>query len=269
MRFEVEHVSRYEYSLPVALGPHVLRLLPQGPALYVVWREIRIEPTPISQFVEVDSYGNEVLRVAFTGSTSGLTISSQFHAQTSEPPALTPGGWPPLPWGGSASSSAASEVATFALELLGRTGGELVTFLDALSTVLCQRTDRQVRWEGPAHTPLDTLRSARGACRDLTLLFMECCLSLGIPTRFVSGYQAAADTADGQRHLHAWPEVHLPGLGWRGWDPMYGLRVSAGHVRLCAAPTQLETMPVEGGYTFIGATLNSTLSYSVRIATGG
>jgi transglutaminase-like putative cysteine protease len=267
MRFEVEHVSRYEYSLPVALGPHVLRLLPQGPELEVVWREIRIEPTPTSQFIEVDSYGNEVLRVDFTGSTSRLTISSQFQAHTSEPSMLQPGSWSPLPWGGNASTDAASEVAAFALELLARTGGDVVSFLDALSTVLFERTDRHVRWEGPAHTPLDTLRSARGACRDLTLLFMECCLALGIPARFVSGYQAAADTADGQRHLHAWPEVHLSGLGWRGWDPMHGLRVSAGHVRLCAAPTQLETMPVEGGYTFIGASLSSTLSYSVRIAT--
>jgi hypothetical protein len=37
---------------------------------------------------------------------------------------------------------------------------------------------------------------------------------------------------------------------------------------LCAAPTQLETMPVEGGYTFIGPELNSTLRYEVRILTG-
>jgi transglutaminase-like putative cysteine protease len=268
MRFEVEHVSRYEYSLPVALGPHVLRLLPQGPALSVIWREIRVHPTPTSQFIETDSYGNEVLRVDFSGSTSQLSIESRFAAHTSELPQLLANGWWSLPWSGPESTVAGSEVAAFATELLARTGGEVVTFLDALCAALFERTDRQVRWEGNAQTPLDTLRSARGACRDLTLLFMECCLALGISARFVSGYQAAADTTDGQRHLHAWPEVHLSGVGWRGWDPTHGLRVTDGHVRLCAAPTQLETMPVEGGYTFIGPELNSTLSYEVRILTG-
>jgi transglutaminase-like putative cysteine protease len=267
MRFEVEHVSRYEYSLPVALGPHVLRLLPQGPGLSVVWREVHVEPTPTSQFIEIDSHGNEVLRVGFVGSTSQLLIESRFAVHTSEQPLLLSDGWWPLPWGGQERATAAADVAAFALDLLTRTGGQVVPFLDGLSRVLFERTDRQVRWEGNAQTPLDTLHSARGACRDLTLLFMECCLALGISARFVSGYQAAVDTADGQRHLHAWPEVLLPGVGWRGWDPMHGLRVDTGHVRLCAAPTQLETMPIEGGYTFIGTALTSTLDYSVRIVT--
>jgi hypothetical protein len=40
--------------------------------------------------------------------------------------------------------------------------------------------------------------------------------SLGIATWFVSGYQAQADTPDGQRHLHAWPEVFLFGSAWAG-----------------------------------------------------
>jgi transglutaminase-like putative cysteine protease len=53
---------------------------------------------------------------------------------------------------------------------------------------------------------------------------------------------------DGRRHLHAWAEVVLPGIGYRGWDPMHGVRVGDGHVALCAAATQAATMPVEGGF---------------------
>jgi transglutaminase-like putative cysteine protease len=268
MRFEVQHLSRYDYSLPVALGSHVLRLLPQGPGVEVVWRDLYVEPWPTSQSLEVDSHGNEVLRVEFSGHTNHLSIRSRFDVHTSPLPPIS-GTWHPLPWSHPAAEASSSdpEVAAYAAEVSARVGGEVIAFLDALGVDLYGRTDRQVRPLGNAQTPLDTLRTRHGACRDLTLLYMECCQSVGLLARFVSGYQAAADTPDGQRHLHAWPEVHLPGIGWRGWDPTHGLRVEEGHVRLCAAPTQLETMSVEGGYTFFGAELTSTLTYEVRIAT--
>ena len=68
-------------------------------------------------------------------------------------------------------------------------------------------------------------RAGRGSYRrvsiggDVTALFMAACRSLGIAARFVSGYQAEADTPDGRRQLHAWPEAFLPGVGWCGFDP--------------------------------------------------
>ena len=86
--------------------------------------------------------------------------------------------------------------------------------------------------------------------------------SLGVAARFVSGYQAQADTPDGQRHLHAWL---LFGLGWCGFDPTHGIAVTDGHVALCAAPNQADTMPVEGGFYANG--VPSTLEYHVQIAT--
>jgi transglutaminase-like putative cysteine protease len=125
--------------------------------------------------------------------------------------------------------------------------------------------DRRVRVEGAAQSPVTTLTTRSGACRDLTVLFLAVCRSLGMASRFVSGYQAAAQTPDGQRHLHAWAEVFLPGHGWSGWDPMHGVKVADGHVALCAAPDQAETMPIEGG--FYGPAQMATLDFSVRIAT--
>jgi len=90
-------------------------------------------------------------------------------------------------------------------------------------------------------------RLGHGVCRDATNLFLAACRSLGAPARFVSGYQANADTPDGRRRLHAWPEAFAAGLGWLGYDPTHGVKVSDGYVSLCAAPGQAATMPVEGG----------------------
>lgn len=271
MRMSVHHFSRYEYSAPVALGRHVLRLVPQGPTLRVTRHALVVEPLPLRRTLARDAEGNDVVEVEFTGTTTVLSVDSRFEAFTSAPPELEGLSLPRLPYPALTPlvAQGSGEVGAFAQDVLAASSDQVLDFLDALSRTLYERTFRQVRASGNARAPVETLRSATGACRDLTLLFLECCRAVGLEARFVSGYQAAADTPDGQRHLHGWPEVLLPGHGFHGWDPTHGLRVTDGHVRLCAAPTQLETMPIEGGYTFQGAELTSTLSYGVTIDTTG
>jgi transglutaminase-like putative cysteine protease len=237
--------------------------------------DLSIQPGPASQVVRSDEWGNDVVHVAFEGQTSELTIESRFEAVTEVPPRLHDPGWPRLPWArrdGVPTSAALpppvdGEVAAFAFDLAEQADYRPLAFLDRLTRTLYERTDRQIRLEGAAQTAVDTLRSRRGACRDLTVLFLEACRALGLSGRFVSGYQAAADTSDGQRHLHAWPEVHLPEVGWRGWDATHGVEVGDGHVPLCAAPTQARTMPVEGGFSFAGSMISSELRYRVHIET--
>ena len=97
------------------------------------------------------------------------------------------------------------------------------------------------------------------------MLFLEAARALGLPGRFVSGYQARPAVEDGRRHLHAWAEIFLPGAGWRGWDVTHGTRVTDGHVALCAAPAQAGTMPIEGGFSFAGSGVSSTLDYRIAI----
>jgi transglutaminase-like putative cysteine protease len=154
-------------------------------------------------------------------------------------------------------------VQNFAETLASESGWAALPFLEHLSQTLFRRFHRNIRIEGAAQAPARTLATGRGACRDLTVLFMAACLA----ARFVSGYQAHADTPGGDRHLHAWPEVFLRDAGWRGFDPTHGIAVTDGHVALCAAPDQAATMPIEGG--FYGDGVTATLDYQVRIATSG
>jgi transglutaminase-like putative cysteine protease len=115
----------------------------------------------------------------------------------------------------------------FARALASEVGQQPLAFLDRLCRALYERTDRQVRHTGDAQSAAETLATRRGACRDLTVLFLAAARSLGFAARFCSGYQAAAQTPDGQRYLHAWPEVFCP-AGWHGWDPTHG--IAAGEV---------------------------------------
>lgn len=274
MFFRVQHESLYRYDVAVQLGTHTLRLTPRSGAIRMVSRCLVIEPAPFARTDATDEFGNPITTVSFDGSTSSLRVASHFELETSMPPELVPvreslpllratGGELARYLVGSFHPSVSSFAESVAAEVQGRP----LEFLDHLTLTLHERTDRHIRPSGNAREAHETLALGSGACRDLTVLFLEVCRSQGLPARFVSGYQAQAQTPDGQRHLHAWPEVHLPGIGWRGWDPTHGVRVSDGHVALSVAPDQARTMPIEGGFFFEGATVNSTLEHSVRIST--
>jgi len=276
MRFSVRHDTLYRYSAPVGLAPHVLRLTPRAERVRMLASELTVEPLPAARRESVDRFGNRIVEVSFAGPSDLLRVESCFDLEISAPAPLRDCGLPRLPWSCRPERVPADywreerqdpAVQNFAETLAAESGWAAVPFLEHLSQTLFRRFHRNIRIEGAAQPPARTLASGRGACRDLTVLFMAACRSLGIAARFVSGYQAHAETADGDRHLHAWPEVLLADAGWRGFDPTHGTAVIDGHVALCAAPDQAATMPIEGG--FYGDGVTATLDYRVRIATPG
>ena len=278
MHFVVQHNTLYRYSVPVVLAQHLLRLTPRSAGTHLFSRSLLVFPQPVSQFEDSDDFGNAVTRVRFAEWPSDhLRIESRFELDTFAPAPISPSvALAPLPWpaGGNGdlagyelgSGAVDPDVTAFAHSLASEVGHQPLAFLDHLCRTLYRRTDRQIRLTGDAQSAGETLATWRGACRDLTVLFLAAARTLGFAARFCSGYQAAAQTADVQRYLHAWPEVFLPDVGWRGWDPTYGVPAGDGHVALCAAPDQAATMPVAGGYYF-GDSITATLDFEVRIAT--
>ena len=277
MRFVVHHETQYRYSTPVVLAPHVLRLTPRAGEHQAVRRTLRLRPEPIERRDEIDPFGNQVTRVTFSDRpTEELHIDSHVELDTRTPPLAAGAPLAPLPWSGlpveelaryrPGDAAVAAEVAGFARMVAAEAGHQPLAFLDRLCRTVYDRADRQIRPSGDAQSATETLATWRGACRDFTVLFLAAVRSVGMAARFCSGYQAAAQTPDGRRYLHAWPEVFLPGIGWRGWDPTHGISVGEGHVALCAAPDQAETMPVAGGYYFDGS-ITTTLDFAVTIRT--
>ena len=112
----------------------------------------------------------------------------------------------------------------------------------------------------PSHV---TLKEQQGACRDIAILFIDSCRSLGLAARFVSGYLFGSPE-DERDHLHAWCEVCLPGAGWRGFDPSNGIATAENHISVAAAYQPVGAAPVDG--SFYGSGAQNTLDGEIEIS---
>lgn len=263
MRFEVTHRTSYLYSQGVRLGPQTVRLRPRcdGSQRLLDYR-LSFSPNPVGRSDLLDAEGNVVTRAWFEGRHQQLTITSSFRLDTLrdnpydflpqdeiELDRLYPEQLRQQLQSYRAPSYPDPRVSDLASQVARDSGGDVGNFLARLNTMMHERLRREIREQGHPQTPGETLGRGVGACRDLAVLFIEVCRVRGLAARFVSGYQQG-DTQRERRYLHAWPEVYLPGGGWRGFDPTHGLAIADRHVAVAAASTPRDAAPVEG--TFFG-----------------
>lgn len=276
MRFNISHNTYYRYSRPVLLGPHILRFYPRNDGTQRVNDfQLNITPTPAGRDEQIDFEGNQVTQVWFNGETDHFNIEVKMQVETLRHNAfdfiLAPEAMV-LPikhvddfiftLGYLNRIEPDNAVTDFASQLSLSVNNDTLGFLNALNEQLFTEFTHIHRDTGEPQSPAYTLQSRHGACRDLSVLFIECCRSEGIAARFASGYQKGNLLSE-RRHLHAWPEVYLPGAGWRGFDPTHGMPIADTHVIIAAAAHAGDTMPVSGAFTGEGAT--SSLDYSVQI----
>ena len=275
MRFTIRHETLYRYTSPVTFSPHITRLRPRSDGTQrTLGFSLEIDPVPVVSAPSFDVHGNMIDHHSFVCAADHLRIVSSFEVETLRPFDYRPDpGFDTLPvrYPDAQRQALAAYltctdddpgVLAFAQSIAAESNGTLIGFLHTLNRAISHRIRHHHRERGAAQSAGTTLARRGGACRDLTVLFMEACRSLGLAARFVSGYRRG-DLARRARHLHAWPEVFIPGGGWRGWDPIEGVAVADAHVALAAAATQAGTMPVSGSY--FGAGIRSMLEYRIQI----
>jgi hypothetical protein len=166
------------------------------------------------------------------------------------------------------SRSQDGAVSRFARAVADGVNSQLLPFLAELSRQLHQQIEVPVREHGDPAPAERTLQERRGACRDVTVLFMACCRSLGIAARFVSGYQQG-DGKGGTSYMHAWAEVYIPGGGWRGYDPTHGLAIADSHVALAASARPELAAPTSGSFRGTGVSSRMRTELTIRTSTRG
>jgi transglutaminase-like putative cysteine protease len=118
---------------------------------------------------------------------------------------------------------------------------------------LCTAIHGSVRYlrrtEKGVQTPAHTLETKSGSCRDMATLMMDAARLLGVAARFASGYLHGTASLAGHASTHAWTEVYLPLLGWRGFDPTVGAAISLHHIVTGVSSHPRGVMPISGRFT--------------------
>ena len=197
--------------------------------------DLNISPNPKILYPLLAASGEEINRITFEGYTNNLSIKAVSEVETLKHPDIFEGikerdltlpfcrsiinrdlqgaleGWMP---NGQHDPSAVE----LAQEALAGSSNNALSFTYQLIEIIQDRVKYTKRLAGPAWPASRTLRERVGSCRDLAMLMVEACRSVGIPSRFVSGYHFE-DPLPNQLDLHAWAELYIPGAGWRGFDP--------------------------------------------------
>ncbi|NLH82130.1 MAG: hypothetical protein GX458_14975, partial [Phyllobacteriaceae bacterium] len=96
MRFEVTHVTVYDWGAPVPVADCRLRLTPiDRPRQRVHATALTFDPVPDHEAPEHDWYGNAVTRIAFRAPHSQLTIRASATVTVEPLAALDPDRSPP------------------------------------------------------------------------------------------------------------------------------------------------------------------------------
>lgn len=103
---------------------------------------------------------------------------------------------------------------------------------------------------------LDALREGRGVCQDFAHLSLILLRSMGIPTRYVSGYlhpkpkAVIGHTIDGQSH--AWIQAWTG--GWWNYDPTNVTEINEQYVSVGVGRDYSDVSPLKGIYSGEGST---------------
>jgi transglutaminase-like putative cysteine protease len=281
MFFAIQHTTEYRFNRPVFFEPHQLRFQPRNDAAQRLLRfDLEIDPEPAGITHSLDADGNVVTMAWFENVHADLTLRATSEVETlRENPfdyLLTPQNRRlPIgyqPWEQSQLAVACRRVNVpeqcdpvrgMAEEIREAASSDLIAFLTRLCATIYDRIKVIHRDKGSPWSAATTFEQRQGACRDLTVLFMDACRCVGLAARFVSGYQQGFGNDD--RELHAWAEVYLPGAGWRSYDPTHGLAVADRHIAIAAATDPLHAAPVTA--TFRGEGVEAELHAEVSIET--
>jgi len=280
MRARLIHRFDYRYTKPVVLGPHrfCLRPRPHGFQRLIDFR-LEISPDPSQLYELMAAGGDTITRARFLGESDHLLVVATSELETFNPPLLEAcldeqmaqlpvqigklnpdllsnlQGWLPNGQHDAAAVDLAQEA------LMGSDGRSL-NFLQQLIEVIQDRVKYTQRHVGPAWPAGRTLKERVGSCRDLAMLMIECCRSVGLPARFVSGYHLVEPKPE-RYDLHAWAEVYLQGAGWRGFDPSGKGAVDDRYIPVATSSRSDLTAAVSG--TFSGPPgVESTLEWEIN-----
>jgi transglutaminase-like putative cysteine protease/predicted glutamine amidotransferase len=266
-RYHVLHHTVYRYQGAVERSAHVLRLFPAHDRLQTV-HSCRLEiSVPGQQRDFEDVFGNRVRRLMLDTPFTELSISAHSDVEVLDVDPLDfrparvrltiPFVW--MPWQHEIlqpfllppelPESQLTELNEYAMSFARRNDYELLdTLLDLNATIFSEYRYQQGSTSNTT-SPFDVYSARRGVCQDFANLFICLARLLGIPARYVCGYVFTGTKPEHERMAdasHAWVQVYLPEVGWKGFDPTNGKLTQTDHVRVAVGRNYIDATPTSG-----------------------
>ena len=266
-RYDVLHRTVYRYARPVERSTHLLRLFPAHDRLQTVHASRITTSAEGSQRDFDDVFGNRVRRLMLETSFTELVIEAQSDVEVLDVDPLDfrprrvrstlPLVW--MPWQRQIlqpfllppelPESELDELTEYAMSFARRNDLELLDTLVDLNSTLY--TDYQYKQgsTGVHTTAFDVYANRRGVCQDFTNLFICLARLIGVPARYVCGYlHTGAKTGNARmaEASHAWVQVYIPEVGWKGFDPTNGVLTQTDHVRIAVGRNYIDATPTSG-----------------------
>jgi len=266
-RLQVTHVTRYRYGNPVLRSSHLLRLRPETDIFQSLEEyELDCSVSGVQHAFE-DVFGNRSSLLEVSVPFEELRVESRsvvnVGARGQTDPYLTerrptlPLVW--MPWEHQIllpyllpielPAYQLRELSEYARTFAVRNGNDLFyTLLDIARTL-----NREYAYvPGATHletTPYEVFLTRRGVCQDFANLFICLARLHGVPARYRVGYLYTGGNYEWALQgdaSHAWAEVYLPWVGWRGFDPTNGILTTVDHVRVARGRIYRDATPTSG-----------------------
>lgn len=281
---DLVHTTEYTYATPVQHSTHVFRLQPTEDHLQELVHSQFIISSEGEMMQFEDVFGNQSIHYRINKPYDKLKIESRsrikIFAQPSDDHTLSlrqssiPLVW--MPWQRQMMLSyllppelpetQLHELTDYAMSFVKRNDGRLIDTLNDMNYRI-YRDFQYVPGITSLHTtPFDVYTSRMGVCQDFANLFICLAQLLSVPARYRMGYiytgQNYANKIQSEAS-HAWAEVYLPYLGWRGFDPTNGVSVGQDHVRVACGRNYRDATPTSG--TIYAGGGGETLHVNVKL----
>lgn len=262
-KFQIRHVTRYKYEVPVRDSANQIMLFPvKDDFQQVLQHDIRISGDPKVE-THRDYFGNEVGTFTHVQPHDELLIDSRLTVVTKKK--LLPEEFP-------SASNQWEEIMQVQnlpphVDFLKN---ETIEALKELRQIIKEfkqdnPTPLQLAWQlnefvyktfayqkgitTVESTVDEILRLKSGVCQDFAHVLLAMLRESNIPARYVSGYICPNRSGmRGEGATHAWVEAYIPFYGWLGLDPTNNCMVNEMHVRLAVGKNFTDCSPVKGTY---------------------
>lgn len=247
MKLHITHSTRYRYDRPVDYALQKVRLRPLSSVLQNVgpW-DVIIEGGKTEAGYQ-DHYGNHTDLVSATPRTEALTITARGVVETKDTAGVLGHVYGRAPLWHFQQPTVLTGPGKGIKDLSAVIGKAKDTLdgLHDLSLAIIGAAPYEIGKTTATTTAEQALDLGGGVCQDHANIFVSAARVAGLPARYISGYLMMDDRVD-QDASHAWAEVHLPDLGWVGFDVSNGISPDARYVRIAVGRDARDAAPIAG-----------------------